>query len=114
MQEFDPRRPQMRYAPRLLVCAAGCAARHGLRARLADYLLALQAAAPGALLSVTQEELAAALGVYRTTVTALLGQFADEGLVATGRGRLSVRDPSRLGQAACGCQALHADLNVAD
>lgn len=26
MQEFDPRRPQMRYAPRLLVCAAGCAA----------------------------------------------------------------------------------------
>lgn len=26
MQEFDPRRPQMRYAPRLLVCAVGCAA----------------------------------------------------------------------------------------
>lgn len=84
--------------------AAGCAVRHGARQRLADHLLLLHRAAEGGRLSVTQEGLGAVLGVYRTTVTALLAEFVEEGLVEAGRGRLAVRDPMRLARAACGCR----------
>lgn len=83
----------------------GCASRHGARARLADYLLALDGICPGARLPLIQEGLAAALGVYRTTVTALVAGLVEDGAVATGRGWLKVLDSSVLSQAACGCRS---------
>lgn len=86
--------------------AAGCALRHGARQRLADHLLLLHQAADGDRLSVTQESLGATLGVYRTTVTALLAELVAEGLIEAGRGRVAVRAPARLAQAACGCRSM--------
>lgn len=86
--------------------AVGCALRHGARRRLADHLLLLHRAADGDRLSVTQEGLGAALGVYRTTVTALLAELVAEGLIEAGRGRVAVRDAEKLAQAACGCRTM--------
>jgi len=47
-------------------------------------------------LHVTHEDLAAALGVNRVTVSRLLGSFARHGLIRTGYGVIRILDPSGL------------------
>ena len=47
-------------------------------------------------LHVTHEDLAAALGVSRVTVSRLLGSFARHGLIRTGYGVIRILDPSGL------------------
>ena len=81
-----------------------CAARHSLRARLADCLLAYQEKTALARLPLTQETLSAILGANRTTVTALAIGLSDAGLTRTGRGWISVVDAERLDRIACGCR----------
>lgn len=82
----------------------GCAVRHATQARLADYILARSLASDEAWLTLTQEDVATALGLYRTTVTALLARLVGDGIISTGRGRLRVLETGRLAQAACGCR----------
>jgi CRP-like cAMP-binding protein len=84
--------------------AAACAARHALRARLADCLLAYQEKTALARLPLTQETLSAVLGANRTTVTALAIALSEAGLTRTGRGWMSIVDPERLDRLACGCR----------
>lgn len=83
----------------------GCLARHGARARLADHLLVRDSLAPRERLPLTQEGLALSLGVYRTTVTALVAELLDSGLVAASRGWITVVDRGGLSRIACGCQS---------
>lgn len=85
--------------------SVGCASRHGARARLADYLLAIDSLSPGRRLPLTQEGLGSALGVYRTTVTALVAGLVEARVVASGRGWLRIIDRPGLSQIACGCRA---------
>jgi CRP-like cAMP-binding protein len=84
--------------------AGACAARHPLRARLADCLLAYQEKTALARLPLTQEMLSTLLGANRTTVTALAIGLSDAGLTRTGRGWISVVDAERLDRIACGCR----------
>lgn len=84
--------------------ASACAARHALRARLADCLLAYQEKTALDRLPLTQETLSAVLGANRTTVTALAIALSDAGLTRTGRGWISVVDAERLDRIACGCR----------
>lgn len=84
---------------------SACAARHSLRARLADCLLAYQEKTALSRLPLTQETLSAVLGANRTTVTALAIGLSDAGLTRTGRGWISVVDAERLDRIACGCRA---------
>lgn len=92
----------------------GCASRHSARMRLADYLVSVDASAPYGRLRITQEMLAGALGVYRTTVTALLAQFADEALITAGRGWLMIVNRKGLERVACGCRRLEHRPHAAD
>ena len=47
---------------------------------------------------VTHEELAAALGLSRVTISRLLGSFARQGLLKTGYGTIRLLDRERLGE----------------
>lgn len=63
-------------------------------ARLSRRMAAL--AGPDGEIRITQAEMAAVVGVNRSTVARLLAQLADDGVVERRYGRLYVRDPGRL------------------
>lgn len=92
----------------------GCASRHSAGMRLADYLLSIDLSSGGGRLRITQEMLAGALGVYRTTVTALLARFADDALITAGRGWLMIVNRNGLERVACGCRRREHHLHAAE
>lgn len=47
---------------------------------------------------VTHEELAAALGVSRVTVSRILGEFVQQGYLETGYGTITLRNPKKLAE----------------
>jgi CRP-like cAMP-binding protein len=49
---------------------------------------------------LTHEQLAALAGTSRETTTKVLGEFAQQGLITLGRGRVVVLDPAGLRQLA--------------
>lgn len=46
--------------------------------------------------SSTHEQLAALAGTSRETTTKILNEYAEQGLVRLGRGRISILDPDRM------------------
>lgn len=86
---------------------AVCAALHPVEARASYWLLMAQDRVGRPELPVTQEMLAEMLGVRRTTVTRVMAQLAERGLIRHRRSRVTVTDRDGLEAAACGC---HADL----
>ena len=85
--------------------AAVCAALHPVEARASRWLLTAQDRTGQPDLPVTQELLAEMLGVRRTTVTRVIAQLSDKGLIRHRRSRVTVIDRMGLEQAACGCHA---------
>lgn len=85
--------------------AAVCAALHPVEARASRWLLMAQDRAGQPDLPVTQELLAEMLGVRRTTVTRVIAQLCDKGLIRHRRSRVTVTDRAGLESAACGCHA---------
>lgn len=79
-----------------------CNAFHSIPERAARWLLHAQDRA-GDRIELTQEALAGLLGVQRTTVNAVVQELALEGLIATGRGKVSVIDRAGLKRRACEC-----------
>ena len=73
-------------------------------ARLARRMAAL--AGPDGEIRITQSEMAAVIGVNRSTVARLLAQLSEEGVVERRYGRLYVRDPGRLAAAGVGVEAI--------
>jgi len=82
--------------------SVACNAFHPIPDRAARWLLTAQDRA-GDRIALTQEGLAALLGVQRTTVNAVVGQLQDEGLVANSRGAVHVLDRAGLKRRACEC-----------
>lgn len=80
-----------------------CNALHLAPARLARWLLQLHGAARGADIFITQAELAAMLGIQRTSVNAAAKGLQDEGAVRFVRGRVRVLLPELLQRRACAC-----------
>lgn len=85
--------------------AAVCAALHPVEARASRWLLLAQDRTRHPDLPVTQETLAEMLGVRRTTVTRVMAQLSERGLIQHRRSRVTVIDRAGLEQAACGCHA---------
>ncbi len=79
-----------------------CNAFHSIPERAARWLLHAQDRA-GDRIELTQEALADLLGVQRTTVNAVIRTLQEEGLVATGRGVVSVTDRAGLKRRSCEC-----------
>ena len=57
-------------------------------------------------IELTQEALAALLGVQRTTVNAVVGALQEEGLLSARRGRVIVVDRAGLKRQACECYSI--------
>lgn len=83
---------------------AACNALHPAEARLARFLLAVaDRVEPHAPLPLTQDDLARALGVQRSTVNASAAAFQRAGLITYRRGAIEIRKRSGLEAVACEC-----------
>ena len=82
--------------------SVACNAFHSIPERAARWLLHAQDRA-GDRIELTQEAFAGLLGVQRTTVNAVIKELSSEGLLATGRGKVTVIDRSGLKRRACEC-----------
>ncbi len=85
--------------------SVACNATHPVPARLARWLLLSQDRSATKLLPLTQEYLAAVLGVQRATVSAAAGLLRDEGLIHYSRGQIQILDRPGLERRSCECYA---------
>lgn len=83
--------------------SAICNRFHGLRERMARWLLSVHDRVSGDDLPVTQEVIAAIVGSRRAGVTIALGSLQDSDVIRLSRGRVSVLHRARLEAAACEC-----------
>lgn len=82
-----------------------CQALHSAEARCARWLLeSRDRAGCGDVVPLTQEHLAAMLGVQRTTVSAVASTLQRDNLIRYSRGRISILDAPGLERAACECR----------
>lgn len=88
-----------------LTTSVTCFRHHGLRPRLARWLLMSQDRARSNQFGMTHKFLAYMLGVRRVSVTLTAGLMQEEGLIEYSRGKLRVLDRAGLEKAACGCYA---------
>jgi CRP-like cAMP-binding protein len=82
---------------------AACNAVHAADARFCRWLLRASDALGADMVQVTQETIAQALGVRRTTVTLIAQQLQLRGTISYRRGRIAIRDRAELQAAACDC-----------
>jgi CRP-like cAMP-binding protein len=82
--------------------SVACNSFHSIEQRAARWLLTAHDRG-GDRLALTQEALAGLLGVQRTTVNAVARLFAEEGLISTRRGTITVHDRAALEARACEC-----------
>ena len=82
--------------------SVACNAFHSIPERAARWLLHVQDRA-GDRIELTQEALAALLGVQRTTVNAVIKELSSEALITTSRGTVRVIDRVGLKRRACEC-----------
>jgi CRP-like cAMP-binding protein len=83
--------------------STGCNARHNVQQRLARWLLLCRDRHTSDVLQLTQEFLAAMLGVERPSVSLVAGQLQEQGLIEYSRGRILIADRAGLERLACEC-----------
>lgn len=83
--------------------SVACNALHDVEERFCRWVLTCHDRMEGDELAVTQEMLAAMLGVQRTTVTQVAGMLQEAGLIRYQRGRVLVLDRPGLERRACEC-----------
>jgi CRP-like cAMP-binding protein len=80
-----------------------CNSFHSVEQRLCTWLLMLHDRCRRPRLDVTQEQIARVLGVHRPSVTCIAQSLRNKSLIDYMRGRIYVRDPRGLEDAACIC-----------
>jgi hypothetical protein len=80
-----------------------CNRMHRLDQRAARWLLQVDERVDEAPFEVTQEFLAEMIGVQRPSLSVIVRQFKDDGLVRYTRGQIVVSDREGLMRRACGC-----------
>ncbi|GJD31685.1 hypothetical protein PMNALOAF_2947 [Methylobacterium adhaesivum] len=86
--------------------SVACNALHPIETRCLRWLMTLQDRTGSETLPVTHELLAAMLGVQRTYLTRVLRTLQRQGLIDVGRGRITIRDRTRVEAAACECHGV--------
>jgi CRP-like cAMP-binding protein len=86
-----------------LLVSNACNAAHGVKERLARWLLMMRDRNDGDVLPITQTLLAEMLGVQRPTVTHALQTFQKKGIVSAGRRQVAILDRERLLGESCEC-----------
>jgi CRP-like cAMP-binding protein len=93
--------------------AAACNAAHSIEQRTAKWIAAAIERSGSKEVPLTQERLAAMLGVGRSYISRIIGTFKQDGTLAVRRGHLVVRDEAQLRARACTCHEVvknHFDL----
>lgn len=109
--EHDGQLPRLllRYAQALMVQTgqiAVCNRHHSLEQRLCRWILSCLDRLAWNELTITQELIAAMLGVRRVGVTKAAGKLNEAGLIHSGRGHIDVLDRPQLEARACECYAV--------
>jgi CRP-like cAMP-binding protein len=86
--------------------AVACNASHTIEQRAAKWLCAAMDRTGESDITMTQEQLAAMMGIGRSYASRVVQRFKAEGLVRTRRGGLRVLDPEGLRGHACSCNEL--------
>jgi CRP-like cAMP-binding protein len=105
-QSAEARRVFNRYAHTIVVVgsqSAACNALHRVEARMCRWLLMSSDGVGSDVVNLTQEYLAAMLGVRRPGVTEVAGQLRGEGLIDYTRGSIRIVDRARMEGRACEC-----------
>jgi hypothetical protein len=95
-----------RYADCMLaqiVQAAACNATHGIEQRTAKWIVSAMERTGTAVVPLTQEQLAAMLGVGRSYASRVIQSFRREGILQTRRGSLLVTNSEALAAKSCLC-----------
>ena len=91
--------------------SVACNALHDVRRRCARWILQTHDRADGDRMPMTQEFLAAMLGVKRNAVSKVARELQAEGVIEYRRGKIAVVDRLRLQNIACDCYAIiHAEV----
>ena len=83
--------------------AAACNAAHSIEQRTAKWIGAAIERSGSNVVPLTQERLAAMLGVGRSYISRVIGTFKADQTLAVRRGHLMVQDAAKLRSRACGC-----------
>jgi CRP-like cAMP-binding protein len=86
--------------------SVACNRLHSTDIRFARWLLITHDRVQGDEFEITQEFLAAMLGVHRPSVSVVAGLFQQAGIIRYTRGRMKILDRPRLEDSACECYAM--------
>jgi CRP-like cAMP-binding protein len=86
--------------------SVACNRLHSTDIRFARWLLITHDRVQGDEFEITQEFLAAMLGVHRPSVSVVAGLFQQAGIIRYTRGRMKILDRARLEDSACECYAM--------
>jgi CRP-like cAMP-binding protein len=89
--------------------SVACNAIHSVEQRTARWLCGSLDRTAGTKIRLTQEQLAALLGVGRAYISRVLQSFRQRGLIAVQRGGLTITDEAGLRRLSCDCDALVRD-----
>lgn len=89
-----------------VMVSAACNGAHSLKPRLAYWLLMMRDRSDNDTLPITQDILAAVLGVQRPTITIAARELEREGLIRRGRRQVTIVDRQGLIEASCECYQL--------
>lgn len=87
----------------LTLQSVACNAAHGVEARCCRWILSTSDRTGRHNVPLTHEYLAEMLGVQRSTVSEVVRIIQEKGLIAQGRGVITILDPGGLEQSACEC-----------
>ena len=103
----------LRVAMSFMARSVACNARHKLEARLCRWILTCADYVKGDYLPLTQEFIAAMLGVQRTSVTDAASGLQEMGLLRVVRGKVTVLDQAGLKRRSCECyEATRSRINA--
>lgn len=80
-----------------------CNMYHSVKERLCTWLLMLQDRCGRSTLTLTHEQIARTLGVYRPSITCIAQELRTSKLISYSRGGISIRDRQKVEQSACTC-----------
>lgn len=83
---------------------AACNALHPIESRMCRWMLRMRDLSSADIV-LTQEHLAAMIGVRRTSVTEIATRLQDEGIISYKRGHIRIEDGERLKESCCECYA---------
>jgi len=89
-----------------ILISGACNGAHGLKERLARWLLMMRDRSDEDTLPITQDLLAAMLGVQRPTITNAARELERKGLIKRGRKEITILNRRGLIKASCECYQL--------